>query len=188
MCSLPLMIAVVAAGGCAKSAIELQLYGRTPELDAQWKPSIPPNQLWVGVAADGEESRTCAEQMLSHGDGGRFAYFGWAQGENLQRLDCQVECLLEFEYSRNKKTQYCLGRLFANIYNADHSALLDRKVFFHEAMYTAGRKPIVTHDGKSSAGLVSDALFDQLLNYLAGEAPHRDYPVAAQLHGGSGGS
>ncbi len=155
---------VTCAGGCAEP-IKTEYYSRTPPTEPQWRPGGPASSLRVGIGAESmEDGGTFAAYASGQG---AFEYLGWARPELIPGLDCQVECAVSFEHAGDKQVHYCLGRLVANIYNADHSALLDRVVRFHEAMYTSKSKEHqFTHDGQNVHEVVRERLFDELIAYL----------------------
>ena len=165
---LVILSAVTCAGGCAEP-IKTEYYSRTPPTELQWRPSKPASSLRVGIGAESmEDGGTFATYARRQG---AFKYIGWARPKLIPDLDCQVECAVSFEHGGGKQVHYCLGRLVANIYNADHSALLDRTVRFYEAMYTSKSKEHqFTHDGQDVHKVVRERLFDELIVYL-GTAP-----------------
>ena len=158
---LAVLSAVTCAGGCAEP-IKTEYYSRTPPTEPQWRPSRPVSSMRVGIGAESMED---GGTFAAYASGlGAFEYIGWARPELVPNLDCQVECAVSFEHSGDKQVHYCLGRLVANIYTADHSALLDRVVHFHEAMYTSeSKRPQFTHDGQDVHKAVRERLFDELI-------------------------
>ncbi|MCO6437285.1 MAG: hypothetical protein J5J06_09390 [Phycisphaerae bacterium] len=121
-------------------------------------------------------ARDTAEAFISQAkDSGRFESIGWVRPETMQALDCQLELSVSLESSSQKGVRYCLGRIVANIYDNEHSRLLDRVVLFHEVMYTPrnSKQPYVAYDGSSVHKIVRTGLFDQLMCYLA-DIPYSD--------------
>jgi hypothetical protein len=150
--------------GCAKP-IQTELYSRTP--DDGPAASTRPAATALRVGMGGDEAAVGAAFIAHAANRQAFASIGWARPENLHELDCQVECTLAFEHGGDSQVHYCLGRLVANIYNADHSRLLDRTVKFHEAMYTPHpRLAHLAHDGTEIEARLRSALFDELIAHL----------------------
>ncbi len=159
-----ILTAVFAVNGCAKP-IETRIYTRTPPGD------VPPSlgrsgaSLRIGL---GCEAPADAEAFIAHAQHcGAFAFVDWARPENLDQIDCQIDCKLSFRHEGDKQVHYCLGTLVANIYNPDHSRFLARVMRFHEAMYSTDPKnPALTHNGRNMPEALRKALFDELIQYL----------------------
>lgn len=165
---LVILSIVMCAGGCAKP-IKTQYYSRTPQTDSQWRPGKRASSLRVGIGAESMEDGGAFATYA--GGQGAFEYIGWARPQLIPDLDFHVECVVSFEHDGDKQVHYCLGRLVANTYNADHSVLLDRTVRFHEAMYTSkSKEDQLTHDGQDVHEVLRERLFDELIAYL-GAAP-----------------
>jgi hypothetical protein len=128
----------------------------------------------------GCEQVAAAEAFVAHAQRrGAFAFVGWATPDNLDKIDCQVDCKLSFRHEGDKQVHYCLGSLVANVYNPDHSRLLARVMRFHEAMYsTEPKNPALTHDGRNMPDALQAALFDELIEYL--KSPTTTAPAEAQ--------
>ena len=113
-----------------------------------------------------------AQAFIEHAAKSRcFKYVGQATPENLSRLDLLIELTVSYEHEGSGNVHYCLGRLIANVYNADHSQFLHRFVKFHEAMYTPGKRDhAFAHDGGDVQAALQRALFDELIGSLAAPA------------------
>jgi len=159
------LVTVFVANGCAKP-IEMRLYGRTPPGDVAPMLGRSGSALRVGM---GCEAMVDAEAFISHAQRRRaFAFVGWARPDNLDQIDCQIDCKLSYRHEGNKQLHYCLGSLVVNVYNPDHSRLLLRVMRFHEAMYTTDPKNLaLTHDGQNVQDALREALFDELIQYLS---------------------
>lgn len=182
--------------GCAKP-IPTEYYSRTPPSAAPRE--LPGGKaLRVGVSVDVTwalesvratkakrdvgvipdvlyaPARELAEAFITHArDRSAFAEVDWVRPQRVEALDYQVELLVSFEYGGGKSPKYCLGRLVANLYSADHSKLLDRAVFFHEAMYTSkdSKQPQRTLAGEDVLVALRAALFDQLIARMTKAVP-----------------
>jgi len=162
-------LATISAGmmlmsSCAKP-IQTSLYTRTPLGGISRPIHIRGGPLRIGM---GCEDPTSAMAFIRYArNRGAFGFMGWARPVNLDTLDYQIDCTLSFEHEGNDQVHYCLGRIVANIYNADHSQLLARVMRFHEAMYTANPKtPAFAHDGQDIVKDLQEALFNELIAYL----------------------
>jgi len=189
-------MAMLFGAGCAKPIAPLY-YTRTP-LDVTTANGLPKGRgLRVGVGVDLSVSpqprggrnapaglaaaeataylvaQQVAEAFIQHArEREAFANVNWVLPEDVGTLDCQLEIDLSYEESGNRQAHYCLGRLVANIYNGDHSQLLDRAVFFHEAMYTAkdSKQSHMTSTGEDARASLRSALFEELINFMTGSA------------------
>jgi hypothetical protein len=121
--------------------------------------------LRVGVGA---ESMATGQAFISYAAStGVFDFVGWAMPDNVVSLTYQLECTVSFEHDGDSQVHYCLGRLIANVYNADHSRLLERIVKFHEAMYTPRRDDRrYTHESVNVHGTLQNKLFDELITHV----------------------
>lgn len=198
--SLGALVALSLLGlNCSKPKT-LQYYSRTPE-DIKAAKNLPQGRpLRVGVSVDVprpvrpvrandvafdpmiaeatayQEARATTQSFLAHAlQSGKFQSVDWVRPETMEQLDCQVELSVSLESSPGPGVRYCLGRITANIYNRDHSNLLDRVSLFHEAMYTpkGSNQLHIAHGGSNVHEVVQAALFDQFIGYLTA-APNAD--------------
>lgn len=157
--------AICAVSGCAEP-IMTEIYSRTPTDIQQSNLEARPGKLRIGLAAEG--TVIGGAFIVYAGEADAFEFIGWAQPVNIEQLDYQIECSIKYEYSGSTQNQYCLARLTANVYNADHSHLLDRVIRFQEAMYTSlgEKKQQLTHDNRNMPNALQQALFKDLVVYL----------------------
>lgn len=127
-------------------------------------------ELLAAVNADSKMGAIARAFIQRAAHSKHFKFVGYATPENISSLDMIIELTTAYEHDGNDHVQYCLGRLIANVYDADHSEFLHRIVRFHEAMYTPRKgNPTFTHDGTNVHNRLQNALFDELIESLAND-------------------
>ncbi len=156
-----LAAATVAIPACAKP-IQSEFYERTPP---QYLAVDPHDTICERVGVGAEHARVGEAFIRYAREIDAFEYISWAKPENIESLDCQIECVVSYVHEGSSQVHYCCARLIANVYNADHSRFLQRVVRFREAMYTADRKREgYSHDGVNVHETLKKQLFDDLIS------------------------
>ena len=162
------VLALALLCGCAKP-IKTEYYSRTPvDVPSADMVSVCDGDVQTLRVGVGAESMATGQAFVSYAAStGVFDFVGWAMPDNVESLAYQLECTVSFEHDGDSQVHYCLGRLIANVYNADHSKLLERAAKFHEAMYTPSRGDRrYTHEGVNVHGTLQDKLFDELITHV----------------------